>query len=147
MSLAQSATHLREKRTLKDGSGDIVIPVYFAGKGRGSEGISMATRSTYDLIQILRAAVEIPQEQSEQGLTRDYPKAGLAWQDIRIHASKGKPTGATVAVRKGGYWFYISETNSHTKLFFSWVKMLWSVSIASAADHTGVPVLTIPVSR
>lgn len=131
----------------KDTSEDIVIPVYFAVRGRGPEGIAISTRSTFDLIEILRAAVEIPQEQADQGLARNYPIPGLAGKGIRIHASKDKPSGAVVTVRHRGYWFYISETDMHTKLFFSWVKTLWSVSIASAADHTGVPVLTIPVSR
>lgn len=131
----------------KDTSEDIVIPVYFAVKGREPDGIAISTRSTFDLIEILRAAVEIPQQQADQGLARDYPISGLAGKDIRIHASKDKPSGAVVAVRHRGYWFYISETDMHTKLFFSWVKTLWSVSIASAAKHTGIPLLTIPVSR
>ncbi len=45
-----------------DESKDIVLPVYFAVNGRELGGIGISTRSTSDLIEILRAAIEIPQE-------------------------------------------------------------------------------------
>ena len=130
----------------KDVSEDILIPVYFAVKGR-ENGISISTRSTFNLIEILRATVEIPQEQADIGLARNYPKPGLAGKDIHIYSSKDKPTHATVAVRHHGYWFYIDDTDIHTKLFYNLVRMLWSANIASATDQLATPVLTIPVSR
>ena len=130
-----------------DESKDIVLPVYFAVKGRELDGIAISTRSTFDLIEILRAAIEIPQEHADAGLAINYPTPGLAGKNIRIHASKDKPKRAAVAVKHRGYWFYIDDTDMHTKLFYVMVRTLWSVSIAAGSDQSAAPVLTIPVSR
>jgi len=131
----------------REESKDIVLPVYFAVKGEKWGGIAISTRSTFDLIEVLRAAIEIPQEHANAGLARRYPTPGMAGKDIRIHTSKDKPERAAVAVNYRGYWFYIDDTDMHTKLFYKMVRTLWSVSIAAAADQKTAPVLTIPVSR
>jgi len=128
-------------------SKDIVIPVYFAVKGKELNGIAISTRSTFDLIEILRAAIAIPQEHADAGLAIEYPTPGLAGKNICIHTSKDSPKQAAVAVKHRGYWFYVDEIDVHTKLFYGMVRTLWSVSIAAASDQSAVPVLTIPVSR
>jgi hypothetical protein len=130
-----------------DESKDIVLPVYFAVKGRELGGIGISTRSTADLIEILRAAIELPQEHDRTGLTINYPPMGLAGKDIRIRSSTDKPKTASLAVKYRGYWFYIDETDQPTKLFYRAVRLFWSVSIASSADQRAAPVLTIPVSN
>ena len=131
-----------------DESKDIVLPVYFAVNARELGGIGISTRSTADLIEILRAAIEIPQEHTYTGLAVNYPPMGLAGKDILIRSSKDKPKTASLAVKYRGYWFYIEETDQPTKLFFRSVRLFWSVSIASSADpRTSAPVLTIPVSK
>jgi hypothetical protein len=132
---------------LKDQSSDIVLPVYLGVKGQESGGIAISTRSTFSLIQILRAALEIPQEHLNAGLAVYYPKAGLAGKDIGIHASTEKPKSAAVAVKHRGYWFYIDETDMQTKLFYSAVRTLWSMCILEASNQRAAPVLTIPVSQ
>ena len=48
-------------------SKNMILPVYFGVKGERSGGIAISTRSTFDLIEILRAAVEIPQEHAGAG--------------------------------------------------------------------------------
>jgi len=129
---------------------DIVLPVYLAVKGRELKelnGIAISTRSTYDLIEILRAAIEIPPEHTSDGLAIKYPTPGLAGKDLRIYASKDKPKRTAVAVKHRGYWFYIDDADMQTKLFYVMVRTLWSTSIAAAADQKAAPVLTIPVSR
>lgn len=131
----------------KDHSNDIVLPVYLGVKGQELGGIAISTRSTFSLIQILRAALEIPQEHVNAGLVVCYPRVGLAGKDICIYASKEKPKSAAVTVKYRGYWFYIDETDMQTKLFYSAVRSLWSTSISGAAHQRAAPVLTIPVSR
>jgi hypothetical protein len=130
-----------------DESKNIILPVYFAVKGRDLHGIAISTRSTADLIQILRATVKIPQEHADAGLAMNYPRPGLAGKDIHIHASKDKPKRAAVAVKHRGYWFYIDDTDMRSKLFYKTVRALWSVSIAASGDRRTAPVLTIPASR
>jgi hypothetical protein len=131
----------------QDESKDIVLPVYFAVKGQGLGAVAISTRSTFDLIEILRAAVEVPQEHADAGLAIKYPKLGLAGQNLRIRASQYKPAQAAVVVKHRGYWFYIHDADLRTKLYYLMVRTLWSVSIATASDQKAAPVLTIPVSR
>jgi hypothetical protein len=116
-------------------------------KGRGLGAVAISTRSTFDLIEILRAAVEVPQEHADAGLAIKYPKLGLAGQNLRIRASQYKPAQAAVVVKHRGYWFYIHDADLRTKLYYLMVRTLWSVSIATASDQKAAPVLTIPVSR
>jgi hypothetical protein len=131
----------------KDESKDIILPVYFSIKRRELDGMAISTRSLIDLIEILSAAIEIPQEHVRSGMAMNYPAMGLAGKNIHIHSSKDKPDQAAVAVRHRGYWFYIDDTDMNTKLFYLTVRTLWSVRIAAAADQKVAPVLTIPVSR
>ena len=130
-----------------DESKDIILPVYLTVKRRELDGIAILTRSTLDLLRILGAAIEVPQEHASAGLAINYPTPGLAGKDIQIHASKDKPKQAALTVKYRGYWFYVDDTDMHTKLFYKTVRALWSVSIAAAADQKAAPVLTIPVSR
>jgi hypothetical protein len=129
-----------------DESKDIVLPVYYAVKGKELGGIGITTRSTFDLIEILRAAIEIPQKHNSGGLASNYPPLGLAGRDVRIRSSADKPKAASIAVRYRGYWFYIDETDQLTKQFFRSLRLFWSFSIASSTEQrVGAPVLTIPV--
>ncbi len=130
-----------------DESKDIVLPVYFAVKGQDLNGIAVSTRSTFDLIEILRAAIEIPEAHADAGLAIRYPQTGLAGKNLRIHASEDKPEQEAIAVRHRGYWFYIHEADMRTKLYYLMIRTLWSVSIAAASEQRAAPVLTIPVSR
>ena len=130
-----------------DESRQIVLPVYFAIKSGESGGVAITTRSTLDLIEILRAAIEIPQEHAGMGLTIDYPPVGMVGKDIRICASTDKPKNAFLAVKYRGYWFYIDESDQHTKLFYRTMRLFWSVSIASGTDQSAAPVLTLSVGQ
>ena len=126
---------------------EILIPVYSGIKKREVDGIAISTRSTYDLIQILRAAVEIPQEHIDTGLAVASPLMGAAGENIHIHVSKDEPDDAVVTVKYRGYWFFISETDMPSKLFYKMARTLWSITIDAAADHNAAPLLTIPVGR
>jgi hypothetical protein len=130
-----------------DKSENIVIPIYFAVKGKNLDGMAISTRSTFDLIQILRAAIEVPPEHTSAGLAMKYPGRGLAGKDIHIRAAKDMPKRASMAVKYRNYWFYIDDADMQTKLFYEMVRTLWSVSIAAVTEHRAAPVMTIPVSR
>ena len=126
---------------------DIIIPVYYAFSRGSSWGIVITTRSTFDLIQIARAAVEVPMAHASAGLTLRYPRLGIPGQGIRIKTSAKKPEEASIGVTYRGHWFYIDETDQKTKEFFRILRVFWNISIAEAADQTAAPVLTIPVSN
>lgn len=125
----------------------LVIPAYLAINNRKAWGIGITTRSTQDLIEILRAAVEIPEEHAAEGLAIDFPPRGLPGQGARIISSKEKPKRMMVGVQHEGYWYYIDKTDQGTKSVFRLLRTFWSISIAYSAEQKAVPVLTIPVSR
>lgn len=126
---------------------ELIIPVSFAFNKENSWGLGLTTRSTFDLIEILRASIEIPEDHVSAGLTVVYPPKGLAGQGIEIFSSKAKPNGRSLAVPYRGYWFFIRDNDQKTKAYFTVLRTLWSISIAGAIDQTDAPVLTLPVGR
>jgi len=132
---------------LANASGEVVLPVYFGIRGKKSDCVAISTRSTYNLIQILRAATQIPPEHLKKGLVAPFPKLGLVGKSIRIHTSRDEPEDAAIAVEYRDYWFYIDESDTKTKWFYNIMRTLWSATIAGSANQKAAPILTIPLSR
>lgn len=132
---------------LKDAGKDIVFPVYEGVKGSDVDGLAISTRSTFELLQIMKASIVVPQEHIDAGVVAIFPPKGLPGRDIHVYSSKEKPKKASVAVKHRDYWFYIDDTDMNTKLYYLMIRTLWSTSIANATEHKAAPVMTIPVSR
>ncbi len=131
-----------------DPSAQVILPVSLALDGRDSGGIGIITRSVYSLVELLSAAVAVPEADRRSGVAASFPPPGQAAKELRIHASTAKPKHASVAVQYRGTWFYIDDTDQATKRFFRLLATLWSVTIAeSGAKGSAAPVLTVPVSR
>jgi len=130
-----------------DESKPIVIPVSFAIRTKGAQGIGIITRSTFDLVEIMRASIVVPQEHADAGLTCEYPPMGLPGEGIRINSSREKPNDMSLAVKYRDYWFCIDETDQITKGAFLLLRSFWSISITNSDIQNDAPVLTIPVSR
>jgi len=132
----------------KDPSAQVILPVFLALDGRDAGGMGIITRSVFVLVEILSAAIEVPEEDLRNGVAASYPALGLAGKELQVRRSKARPEHAAVAVKYRDGWFYIDETDQTTKRFFRLMGTLWSVTIAeSTAQGSGKPVLTVPVSR
>lgn len=132
----------------KDNSARVALPVFLALDGRDSGGVGLTTRSVGDLVEILSAAIEVPEEDQRTRVAAAYPPPSLAGSELRVRHSKTKPARAAVAVEYRDGWFFIDETDQATKRFFRLMESLWSVTIADSAPKGSVaPVLTVPVSR
>jgi len=131
----------------KDKAENIVLPVYLALKGKEPEGLAIATRSTMDIIEIMRASVDVPQEHVQSGLALSFPPKGLPGKGVHIRFAEERPTNVSVAVPYSGYWFYIDRADQRTKRAFRNLRTLWDISIASATAQQPGPILTLPVSR
>jgi len=126
----------------------LVLPVNLDQDGRTTEGISIGTRSVFRLVEILSAAVEVPEQDQGNGAATDYPAPGAIGRQLRIRHAKTRPEHATVAVQYRDGWFYIDDTDQTTKRFFRLLGTLWSVAVAeSAARSSAAPILTLPASR
>jgi hypothetical protein len=126
----------------------VILPVLLALDGRDAGGMGIITRSVYALVEMLSAAIEVPEEDRHNGAIISYPATGRAGKGLRVRRSKARPEHAAVAVKYRDGWFYIDETDYATKRFFRLMGTFWSVAIAeSAAQGSAAPVLTVPVSR
>ncbi len=125
----------------------VVLPVALALHGRKSDGIGITTRSVWELMEMLAAAIDVPNEDLKNGVAATYPRPGPAGRDVRVRVSDKRPDNAYVAVEHRGHWFYIDETDQPTKRFFRITASLLGVTIAESASQTHTaPVLTVPVN-
>lgn len=129
-------------------AGEIVIPVSRGfGRGKG-EGIAFTTRSVFDLVEMLSAAVDVPGEDIDAGATIEYPAASPLGRQLHILRSRTEPKDAYIAVKHHEWWYYIDKTDQPTKRFFQLVTVLWSVTIAeSTAKAQKTPILMLPASH
>lgn len=132
----------------KERSPALILPVSMTLDGRDTGGIGITTRSVWDLVEILSAAIEVPEQDQRNGVAANYPPPGPVGSALRIHSAEARPTHAYVAVKHRDRWFYIDERDQATKGFFRLLSTLWSVTIAeSSAKGAAPPVLTVPVSK
>jgi len=133
---------------LKDPSRQVILPVSLALDGRPRGGIGITTRSIFDLVEILSAVIEVPEEDQQNGVTVSYPSLGLVGKDLRVRRAGGRPEHASVAVKYRDGWFYIDDKDLVTKRFFKLLGGLWSSTIAESDANAGAaPIMTVPVSR
>jgi len=130
------------------GSATTLIPIRVAAAGHGETGIHLATRSVWDLIQILAAAADVPPEDIAEGRAIVRSERSPAFAPLAIRRTSSAPSDAAIAVRYRGDWYSIDDSDLHTKGYFLLIRALWSVRIAdTGASAQAAPVLTVPVSR
>ena len=125
----------------------IEIPIVTGSDNSLEGGISISTRSIYNLLEILAAAIDVPKEDQVSGAALSSPPAGLVGEKLRVRRASVVPENVATAVEYRGAWYYIDDTNQSTKLFFRLVTTLLSVSIADSTSSGATPLLTVPVSN
>lgn len=123
------------------------IPVSLGLDNSFEGGISISTRSVFNLLEIFSAAIDVPEQDKASGAALTYPPAGLAGQNLRVQRASAPPEGASTAVEYRDAWYYIDDTNQNTKLFFRLVTTLISIGIAESTTNDANPILTVPVSN
>lgn len=125
----------------------ITIPTYFGVNFDHPKGLAITTRTTLDLVQILRATIDVPEKHIQSGIALSYPRLGAVGEGIQIKVSKTRPDNHSLAVPYRGYWYYIDEADQATKGFFNALRTLWSITIDDSLSARDVPLMTIPVSQ
>jgi hypothetical protein len=125
----------------------VTLPVRLGFGKSDKKTIQLRTRSMWQLFSIAAAAVEVPEEHLQSGLAPRLPRPGAAVESIRIRSSKSRPSGAMIAVKQHGWWYFIDATDAESKLTFRILEALMSVRMAESAAQKAAPVLTVPVSR
>lgn len=129
------------------GATAIVLPVSLALHGAPAGGVGISTRSVYRMVEVLSAAIDVPERDMTDGTARAFPARGPVASELRIRYAKSEPERAAVAVPYRDGWYYIDERDQKTKRFFLVMAGLWSAAIANSTAGTPAPVLTVPVSR
>lgn len=125
----------------------IIIPIHFGLNFDKPMGLGITTRTTLELIEILRATIDVPEDHIKSGLALAYPPLGPIGDGIVIKVSQKRPDNSSLAVFYRNYWFYIDETDQRTKAFFNALRTLSSIVIDDSIDARGVPLMTIPVAQ
>jgi hypothetical protein len=105
--------------------------------------IAMLTRSMMQIMAELASQINVPQEH----ITEHYTASNYFWDDddnylIRINHSREKPENAFVAVKYLDYWFYIDHGDITSKMTFTFLMILFSVTETGGKE--GLPIVTIP---
>jgi hypothetical protein len=75
-----------------------------------------------ELMTMMSASIEAPEDHVSSGLAIKYPPLGPAGRGLHIRRSEGNPQTASVAVKHHGVWFYIDETDQATKVLFGFCR-------------------------
>ena len=126
----------------------LVVPAALALNNSQFGGIGITTRTIWELVQIMSAAVEAPAADVQDGSAAPPLRPGLAGRDLKVHYAAERPDTAYVAVEHRGGWFYIDDRDRYTKGYFKLMGSLWTVAMSeSLGVGASAPVLTVPVSR
>jgi hypothetical protein len=147
--LAEEVRQVRELLGLPEGTAS--FPVTSGLRKRKPGEIAMAGRSLLSVLFFLSQAVEVPEQHEREGrvtVTLQADKTRFDWTLatgglLRVRTSPTPPADAAVRVRYRGHWFYIADTDLHSKTTFSLLTYLFSLK--SGNQEFKEPVLTLGV--
>lgn len=148
--LAEEAQQLRKLLGLPEGA--VSFPVTSGLRKRKPGEIAIAGRSLLSVLFFLSQAVEVPERHEKEGRVTVTLQADnetrfdwtLATGGLmRVRTSPTPPADAAVRVRYRGHWFYIADTDLHSKTTFSLLTYLFSLK--SGNQEFKEPVLTLGV--
>ena len=121
----------------------------------GVTSLDLETRSLLQALYYVSLGIDVPPEHATRKLvtvTVDSTGRPFDWDLImrnffRVRSAKAneRPSGAHVAIRYQGYWFYIEESDEETKSTFSLLMELARLELAGKPGPG--PQLTLPVGR
>jgi hypothetical protein len=105
--------------------------------------IAILTRSMMQIMAEMASQITVPQEHITKGWTLPK-KFGDNDENyiIRVNSSRDKPDNAFVAARYLDYWFYIDHDDLPSKMTFTFLMILFSVTESGGKE--GLPLVTIP---
>jgi hypothetical protein len=115
--------------------------------------LTVTTRSVLEVMFLLSQTINAPSEHVHDALvieTRNPDGSMFDWGQVlgdlfRVEVAKHKPKNAYIAVPYRGYWFYIDDADSSSKITLNLFSELFRLQRISASE--GGPLLTLPVGR
>lgn len=103
--------------------------------------IAVRTRSLLQIMTLIAAEIEVPEEHVRSGRTMASIKSSLP-PLIRIRSASSAPSDAMVAVEHRGYWFWIDDTDLRSKRGFTFLMLLFTMT--DTGEPPTLPLVTIP---
>lgn len=129
------------KNTLKINPATDEFPVTAGSLRRGGEEIELLTRSMQEILRILAAGVQVPEEDLSAG--RATPLRGLTpgegepvYPAVQIRSSVEQPGDAYTAARYRNRWFWIDDKDLESKRVFMFLMIFSSLAETGAAVQT-----------
>jgi hypothetical protein len=113
--------------------------------------IAIVGRSLLGVLFYLSQAVEPPQSHVEAGLVtrtsypdgRDFDWELIAGKLLKVHSSPERPTAEAVAVTYRGYWYFIDDSDLHSKSTFNLLSYLFALKAGSEPGKEPLLVLGV----
>jgi len=123
--------------------------VYYGGYSGRDDEIAMMTRSMLQVMLELAADVQVPQPdvvsgRAAPGQVELQASAAGPTSSMNILCGNEAPPRASIAVQYNRQWFWIPDTDFHSKAVFAAVMMLFS--IADVGLKGGGPIVTVPAN-
>lgn len=118
-----------------------------------NDQIRVVTRSLLGILFYLSQAVEVPQEDIEQGkVTQTKTPAGKSfdWKEVtgdllRIRSLTEDQEASSMAIFYRETWFYIDDSDLSSKSTFSLLAQIFSLQAGNIKDNA--PLLTLPIGQ
>lgn len=103
--------------------------------------ITLTMASVLDILNVLAAQFEVPEEHVAAGWTFSTPpQQTVRHHSVRVRCSSEEPESSFVATFDRGHWFWIDENDYPAKRAFSFLTMLMTLAESGAAAG---PIVTI----
>jgi hypothetical protein len=129
------------KNALKIDPATDEFPVTAGSLRRGGDEIELLTRSMQEILRILSAGVQVPEEDLSAG--RATPLRGLTlgegepvYPAVQIRSSLEQPGDAYAAARYRNRWFWIDDRDLESKRVFMFLMIFSSLAETGAAVQT-----------
>jgi hypothetical protein len=122
-------------------------PVYYGGYSGAGDEIAMTTRSMLHIMLELGVLAQVPEGDVASGRAAPGASAGRPAEGgtpVNILSGSTPPPDAHVAVSYKGRWFWIADTDLHSKAIFGAVMLLFSIS--DVGVRNAPPVVTVPAN-
>jgi len=144
---AAKSAEIRRILHLKPGLRE--LSVYYGGYSGKEDEISMITRSMLQIMLELSAIVQLPASdmasgKAAPGMVEGQSTETQARASLTILSGEAAPRDAFVAVRYGGRWFWIANTDIRSKYTFGTVMLMFSISDTGVRGNA--PVVTVPAN-
>lgn len=123
--------------------------VIYGSAPTAANEVAILTRSILELIIEMASQIDVPAEHVAEGRTyATAPEIGSGPGQVppfaRVHTGQEKPAHAFVAIRNRGYWYWIDDWDRLSKIHFTFLMVLFSLTETGTPPQT--PVITVPVN-